>query len=224
MLSSLLAAPHAHVNLSPLPRTKQPLQQIQPTKRETHLQHPPAVVSRLLSDHQLTAGDALGRHRLLGSGDRRAPPGAVYGAPSAREPEPCVAELILCGYSEAQQRPDADLGKTLREGWRASATASATASAAAGAGAARCARTEVAQLLAPPRSAELGVGAPEMAARRGRDEMAALAAAGGLVVGPEEFDEIFDDAAALEGGGEGGCSLEGFLEARQQRLRHQLGV
>jgi len=200
-----------------------------PTRRPHHLnnhqQHAPAIVTCLLSDHQLTHGDALGRHKRLGGGDRKLPPGTVFGCPSAREPEPCVAELIRCGYSEEEQQPDADLGKTLHEGWRTAATvAGGEPGWAASAGAANCAKTEVPQLLAPPRSAELGVGTAQMAALRSREEMAGLVAAAGLVLEAEGFDEVFSAAAGAEGGGSDHCSLAGFLDFRQQLLRGKLAM
>lgn len=37
---------------------------------------------------------------------------------SAREAEPSVGELLRGWYTPEQQQPDADLGKSIREGWR----------------------------------------------------------------------------------------------------------
>ncbi len=80
-------------------------------------------MSHLYEQHKLTAGDALGQPRLLGVGERKPPPGGIYGKPSGREPEPCVGELIKGWYTPEQQAPDADLGKSLREGFRNTAPA-----------------------------------------------------------------------------------------------------
>ncbi|GBF97983.1 flagella associated protein [Raphidocelis subcapitata] len=205
------------------------MKQILQPQLDEGIQQPPAVVPALFLDHHLT-GDALGRHRLLGGGDRRCD-AAAFGAPSAREAEPCVGDLIRSAYPPEQQAPDADLGKSLHEGHRAAPGGVLEAggggcqwgggAAAGAAGAASCSRTEVRQLLAPPASAELGVGATELTAPRRRGEIAALAAEAGLALGEEEFDEVFAHAAAAEGGG-GSCSLAAFLEARQELLRRRL--
>jgi hypothetical protein len=206
-------------------------------------------VLRVHADHTLARGNALGRHKLLGGG-AAAPPGRVFGAPSAREPEPCVAELIRSAYSAEEQAPDADLGKSMREGGRAAATqveqpdgggggndahggllASQERRPTAAAGEASCRRSEARQLLAPPRSAELGVGHAELLAPRPRGEMAGLVAAAGLALGEEDFEAAFGAAADAEAGGgsdsHGGgkrCSLAGFMDARQQLLRRAAGM
>jgi hypothetical protein len=199
-------------------------------------------VPRVHADYTLIRGDALGRHKLMGTGDRALPLGFVFGAPSAREPEPCVGELIRSAYSAAEQEPDADLGKSLREGWRAAdgssggaALGTSTARQPPAAGEpceAACRRTEARQLLAPPRSAELGVGQVELEAPRSEGEMAGLVAAAGLGMGEAEFQQVFFEAARLEAatavgsvaGGGARCSLAGFMEARQQLLRQQAGM
>jgi hypothetical protein len=78
----------------------------------------------------MTQGEELGKPRRLGaagmSGEGRASAstagagglGMVFGAPSAREPEPCVGEILRGWYTPEEQGPDADLGKSIREGWR----------------------------------------------------------------------------------------------------------
>lgn len=181
-----------------------------------------------MHDHKLTHGDALGRHKLLGGADRKLPPGQVFGKPSAREAEPCVGELIRNGYAAAEQLPDADLGKSLREGWRAAAddlggldlaggdlratggTAAgdgkgsvrgrpaAAGTAAAKQGAMSCNKTEARKLLAPPKSVELGVDDEQLWAQRSKEGIAALAAGAGLDLDEWEFDQVFEVAAAAD--------------------------
>jgi hypothetical protein len=188
-------------------------------------------VTKLMRDHQLTHGDALGRHKLLGGGDRGLSEGHTFGAPSAREGEPCVGELIRCGYSQQEQEPDADLGKSLREGWRAAAgiasykPAHAPANGGIG-GKSSCMTSSVRQLLAPPHWAEIGVTEQQLQAQRGREGIAALAVAAGVTFSSEgEFNELFQAAASAGAEGDGGsCSLARFMEARQQWLRQQVGV
>ncbi|KAI8467430.1 MAG: hypothetical protein J3K34DRAFT_481434 [Monoraphidium minutum] len=210
------------------------MKQILQPELDDGVQHPPAVVTRLMRDHQLTHGDALGRPRPLGAGARAPPRGGAFGAPSAREAEPCVGELIRCGYSPEEQRPDADLGKSLREGFRAAPAGAACAAGAAerrgggGGGSGGCNASTVRPLLAPPHWAELGVSEEQLAAPRGREGLAALAAAAALDLGEGEFEEVFRRAAAAEG--EDGercdarCSLAAFMAARQQWLREAVGL
>ena len=77
----------------------------------------------------MTQGDELGKPRRLGAAGMRREGGSVtaadaggsgrvFGAPSAREPEPCVGEIIRGWYTPEKQAPDSDLGKSVREGWR----------------------------------------------------------------------------------------------------------
>ena len=203
---------------------------------------------RLVADRALVRGDAPGRRRLAGAGDRPPPPGGAFGAPSVRRgAEPSVGELIrgAGAYSPEQQQPDADLGKSLRAGWRAAATTGGGAGGASGdaasvagarAGALSCARASGARaLLAPPKSCVEGVGAEELAAPRGEGEMRALAAAAGLEMPGGAFEEIFAAAAAAtrmamesvddcSGAGKPQCTLSAFVEARHAWLRAHTAV
>ena len=78
------------------------------------------MASKLQEDFKLTSADTLGTVRNLGAGDRKLPPTHAFGVASLLngKREPGVDVLLTGGYSESQQQPDADLGKSLREGWR----------------------------------------------------------------------------------------------------------
>lgn len=82
------------------------------------VQHYPKIVSKLYDEHKMSQPDALGHVQHLGASGGRVPADGVFGKPSARESEPCVGELIRGWYRPEEQQPDADLGKSLREGWR----------------------------------------------------------------------------------------------------------
>ncbi len=114
---------HAHAGLYPCTRLNciRPCScpHLQPNSCPC-VQQPAKVASKLQEDFKLTSADTLGTVRKLGAGDRHLPPTHAYGVTSLLngKREPGVDVLLTGGYSKEQQQPDADLGKSLREGWR----------------------------------------------------------------------------------------------------------
>ncbi|PNH00518.1 hypothetical protein TSOC_013655 [Tetrabaena socialis] len=80
----------------------------------------PKVLPKLHEDYKATATDYLGRPKQLGTGNRtNLPPDHTFGVPSMRKGrEPGVVQLLTGKYGQDEQAPDADLGKSLREGFR----------------------------------------------------------------------------------------------------------
>ena len=162
----------------------------------------------------------------------------------ARAIRTALARRRRCGYSLEEQQADADLGKSLREGWRATDACgrgadctggtSSTSGGGGRAGADAAGRGRgrrsgsVRGLLAPPLWAEMGLSDEQLLAPRCREEIAELVVAAGLAPEGCELGEVFDAAAAAEAAAGGGvadmCSLAGFMEARQRWLRQQVGV
>ena len=71
----------------------------------------------MLDDFRSIDNDAVGKVHIVGNGPK--PPIDRLGMPSMRHGlEPGVGELIRGNYSVDVQKPDADLGTTLRVGWR----------------------------------------------------------------------------------------------------------
>lgn len=79
-------------------------------------QLPSKIVDQRLDDFKATHDDALAVGKSLGHGPRT--PRPAFGVPSARRQEEGAGRVIRGWYSEREQQPDADLGKSLREGWR----------------------------------------------------------------------------------------------------------
>lgn len=160
-----------------------------------------------------------------------------------------VGELIHGGYSAAQQQPDADLGKSLREGFRNIPPAAADGSIdsrAAGGGRAYglpSVRTDLhpparasianaqnygneadaAALLSPCSTADRGVNEEHYSARRDAAGVRGLLAGAGIAMGDAEFAACFEAAAASEGSS-GRASLMAFMDTRHQMLHQQAGL
>lgn len=82
-------------------------------------QHHAQVASKLHEDYKISCTDYLGKARLLGTGERGLPAGHTFGLHSLRHGvQAGVGELFRTGYTQDQLQPDADLGKSLREGYR----------------------------------------------------------------------------------------------------------
>jgi hypothetical protein len=91
-------------------------------------QQPSKLGSKIHEDYKAAATDLLGKPRKLGAGDRpQLGPDHTYGTHSLKHgPEPGVDQLIQGFYTQEQQQPDGDLGKSLREGYRNIAPADKT--------------------------------------------------------------------------------------------------
>eukprot|EP00955_Chlamydomonas_euryale_P063651 358731-Chlamydomonas_euryale.AAC.10 len=206
---------------------------------EQHLTRARAPPAAPPQDFKATQADLLGQTRKLGGGDRpNLPANHTYGLHSLRHgPEPGVDQLIQGAYTAAQQAPDADLGKSLREGWRNVAPEGRTFGVpsirtdvpkprVAGVANTRNYGNEpdALQLLRPPKSVELGVGEEAYMAMRSRDEVRALVADAALQLSDEEFERCWGMAAGADGEGPDRACLDTFFRARHHVLSQTLEV
>jgi hypothetical protein len=76
------------------------------------------MLRRYIEDFKMTANDELGRVKNLGHGPTAAEDNHIYGIPSRRFHEWGAGRLLKGDYSEEEQLPDPDLGKSLRQGYR----------------------------------------------------------------------------------------------------------
>lgn len=160
-----------------------------------------------------------------------------------------MGELLHGGYTAEQQQPDADLGKSLREGFRNVLPAAADGSIDAGRGVggrvfglpsvrtdlhppARASianaqnfgnEPDAAALLSPCSTADRGVNEDHYSTRRDAAGVHALLAGAGIAMPEEEFAECFEAASASEGSS-GRASLMAFMDARHRMLHHQAGL
>mmetsp|Transcript_523 Transcript_523/g.1407 ORF Transcript_523/g.1407 Transcript_523/m.1407 type:complete len:287 (-) Transcript_523:468-1328(-) len=200
---------------------------------------PAKLAAKIHQDFKATQADLLGQTRKLGGGDRpNLPANHTYGLHSLRHgPEPGVDQLIQGAYTAAQQAPDADLGKSLREGWRNVAPEGRTFGVpsirtdvpkprVAGVANTRNYGNEpdALQLLRPPKSVELGVGEEAYMAMRSRDEVRALVADAALQLSDEEFERCWGMAAGADGEGPDRACLDTFFRARHHVLSQTLEV
>jgi len=78
------------------------------------------IVPAMLEHFYITEKDHLGQVKKLGHGNRNIPPDFAYGAPSEGRNSDSwgVRKLLVGGYTEEQQIPDVDLGKSIKPGHR----------------------------------------------------------------------------------------------------------
>lgn len=201
------------------------------------LEQTPKVASKLYEDHKLAAADRLGQVRQLGTGERGLDPAHTYGVASMRHgPEPGMKELLTGGYSVKEQEPDADLGKSLREGWRNIQPEDRTFGTPS-------IRTDIAmpkarsvsstinygnepdalQLIRPPRSVAVGVHEEHYIKLRPKAEIQELVAEAAIELSSEEFDKLFAMSAEADGETEL-CCLDTFFRARHHVLAQTINV
>lgn len=152
----------------------------------------------------------------------------------------CVAHLMHGAHSVEEQLPDADLGKSLREGFRNIPPPGVDPNRAYGVPSVRTdlhlrSRTSVANaqnygnepdamsLLSPCSTADRGVNEHTYAEKRDRDGIKTLLTSAGITLPDEEFSEVFQ-AAAKEEGSNHRASLMAFMSSRHKRLHEQAGV
>ncbi len=210
---------------------------LQPALDQT-LPQPSKVSNKIYEDYKASATDYLGKTKKLGTGDRtQLAPDHAYGMPSLRYgPEPGVDQLLQGSFTPEEQNPDADLGKSLREGWRNVAPEGRTF----GVPSIRtdipqpkvrsCANTtnfgnepDAFQLLRPPHSVERGVHEEHYMALRGRPEVKELVVEAGIELSDEDFDKVFSMASEADGEAEQ-CCLDTFFRARHHLLAQTIKV
>uniref|UniRef100_A0A7S2VV15 EFHB C-terminal EF-hand domain-containing protein n=1 Tax=Chlamydomonas chlamydogama TaxID=225041 RepID=A0A7S2VV15_9CHLO len=199
---------------------------------------PAKVASKLHEDFKLSATDYLGKTRKLGTGERpQLPPDHAFGMPSLRRgPEPGVEKLLHGAYTPEQQQPDADLGKSLREGWRNIAPEGRTFGVPS-------IRTDIPlpkatsvsntinygnepdalQLLRPPRSVERGIHEEHYMQLRPKDDVRELVKEADIEMDDATFDRVFEMAAQADGESQQ-CCLDTFFRARHHDLSRTIQV
>lgn len=173
---------------------------------------PPVVVEKLLEDFRVVSTEGLGQVKNLGYGTT-APSNHIFGMPSQAAPEWGVRECIG-NYTEEEQEPDKDLGRSIRPGWRnvgppqrvfgvpsirSDVPAPALKSVAdhqnygdeAGA----------ATLLYPPRFADGGVTQADFLTSTSKAELADIFRSAGFQLDDKQVDETFERAKTLDSNG-----------------------
>ena len=173
---------------------------------------PPVVVEKLLEDFRVVSTEGLGQVKNLGYGTT-APSNHVFGMPSQAGPEWGVRECIG-NYTEEEQQPDKDLGRSIRPGWRnvgppqrvfgvpsirSDVPAPALKSVAdhqnygdeAGA----------ATLLYPPRFADGGVTQADFLTSTSKAELSDIFRSAGFQLDDKQVDETFERAKTLDPNG-----------------------
>ncbi|KAK9804914.1 hypothetical protein WJX72_011725 [[Myrmecia] bisecta] len=194
------------------------------------------VVDKRLEDFQLTNKDLLGTPKNLGFGERGLPVDHTFGAASVRSgPEFGVDVLIKGNYTAKEQAPDADLGKSLRDGWRNIPTKKTFGLPTV--------RTDIVppkhrsvanvhnygnepdtmQLIHPTATAERGISEEHYLKLRSKDELRDILAAAGITLEAEEFGHIFAAACAADKA-DNRCCIDVFMRCRHQLLEHLHGL
>ena len=76
------------------------------------------IITKELADFKLTSQDQLGQPKNLGLGEKGVPEDHVYGKPTRTFVEWDAGRLMSGDYTQEEQEPDADLGRSLRPGYR----------------------------------------------------------------------------------------------------------
>jgi len=195
------------------------------------------IVTKALADFKITNSDRLGAPKSMGHGDRGLPETHTFGKPTRTFVEWDAGRLLGGDYSEAEQAADADLGRSLRPGYRNVAPDNKVFGVPS-------IRTDLPNpkarsvadnqnygnepsamhLLTPGVGADMGVGEEQYAMLRGKEEVRELVDMAGVQFDDdEEFDAAFDIAAQFCGSVDM-CSVEALLQARQNVLRKASGL
>ncbi|KAG2450939.1 hypothetical protein HYH02_004212 [Chlamydomonas schloesseri] len=188
---------------------------------------PPKVLPKLHEDFKATATDYLGRPRQLGTGDRpQLGPDHAFGQPSMRKGrEPGVGELLTGRFAAEEQAPDADLGKSLREGFRNQPKPGDEGRSFG----VPTIRTDVrlpklrsvanacnygnepdaGQVLRPPLAADLGISDEAFVALRPKAELRQLVEEAGLALSDADFEAAWALAADADGGAAAAAAAAG---------------
>jgi len=192
------------------------------------------VVPATLADFRAARADELGRVRTCGFGDRAVSAEAA-GIPSSRFDDAGVEALLKGIGGTGDVRPDADLGRSLRPGYRnvprdgddgrsfgvpsvrtdLPAPRSVSVANATNFGN----EPDAASLVFPSAGAERGVGDQVMSRAVDADEIRGLVAAAGVEMDDETVAEVFARAAT-----DGKCRLTQFLRAKAALERERAGL
>eukprot|EP00803_Ostreobium_quekettii_P003040 evm.model.scf_1563.2 EVM.evm.TU.scf_1563.2 scf_1563:10976-23713(+) len=192
----------------------------------------PKVVDKKVDEYQRATVDPLGRSKWAswGKGDPRE--GMTFGCPSVTFHQDGVDKLITGRYTKREQAPDADLGTSLREGWRNTAPegkvfgiptvrldipAPTTQSVA---------NTQnygnepgAHHLIHPTATADRGVNEEHYLKPWGRDQLRSLLDSCGMHMGDGDFEATFRSAGGESQGGT--CCIDSFMAERYKRLAQE---
>ena len=159
-----------------------------------------------------------------------------------------VDKLIRGNYTPREQAPDADLGRSLREGFRNPPAAADPHARAFGVPSVRTDlpapqhlsvanrhnygnEADCTSLLSPCSTADRGVNEVHYLEHRSRAAIRELLAASNIALPEADFEVCFAAASEAErlGGGAGSCSgdavsLKAFMEKRHEMLRARAGL
>jgi len=197
----------------------------------------PSIVPKHHEDFLMAAKDGLGRPKIHGTVSHALGPDHAFGKPSLTGLEPGAGQIMAGFYTPAQQGPDADLGKSVRPGFRnewhdpsrvfglpSMRTDQAKPHLPSIANTVNYGDEAAAQhLLAPARSALMGVSETHYLQMRGRAELKRFLRAAKLDLPDHEFEDIFVMAAEHDEQPDK-CCMETFMKARHMIVARALGL
>jgi len=204
---------------------------------DPEVKHNPSIVPQHHEEFQMAAKDALGRSKVHGTVPHTLGPAHAFGKPSLTGLEPGAGQIISGFYTAEQQGPDADLGKSIRPGFRnewhdpnrvfgipSLRTDQPRPHLPSVANNVNYGDEASAHhLLAPARSAILGVSETHYLQMRGRAEIKRFLRVAKLDVPDHEFEDIFVMAAEHDEQPDK-CCMETFMRARHMIVARALGL
>ncbi|DBA88436.1 TPA: hypothetical protein ACH3X2_004926 [Trebouxia sp. C0005] len=198
-----------------------------------------ASSARLCDQHweefQATNRDELGQVKRLGMAGRQLPADHIFGVPSKHELG-SVSTLLKGDYSPEQLQDDADLGKSLKEGWRNLGPAGRIYGVPTVRKDIRAPRKQSIanaqnygnepnsmQLIHPSATAERGVTEQHYKQQMSKDVMRDIIGASGILMDSAVFDAIFQHAAQRDQCNDS-CCLDSFMHSRQQWLAQKMQI
>lgn len=193
------------------------------------------IIDKRVEDFKSTYNDELGRVKNLGHGEKP-PEGHIYGVPSRRFTEWGAGRLIKGDYSEEEQAPDTDLGKSLRQGYR-NVPDPVNPDRAFGV---PCIRTDLpareyerrsvadncnygnepsaVSLIFPSSGAERGVVETDYNKPYTKEDLSQFYADTGIQMAEGEFEAAFETAAEVDGFGGDACTINTFQRVRMANM------
>jgi len=181
------------------------------------------LVNKVVEDFKENRSEKLGQTKTLGARNVTLSEDHTFGVSSRKFEEWGVGKLMNGIYTEAEQVPDADLGKSIKKGFRNIAPKDRVFGAPT-------VRTDIytpsersvadnnnygyepntMALLYPADGAERGITEEDFLEARSRDEIKTLTKMAKLGMKDEDFDRIYNISADAAGN----CSLYNFLKAK----------
>ncbi|KAA6430086.1 MAG: flagella associated [Trebouxia sp. A1-2] len=215
------------LTLQPIPLALQPGQDLAASSARLCDQH--------WEEFQATNRDELGQVKRLGMAGRQLPADHIFGVPSKHELG-SVSTLLKGDYSPEQLQDDADLGKSLKEGWRNLGPAGRIYGVPTVRKDIRAPRKQSIanaqnygnepnsmQLIHPSATAERGVTEQHYKQQMSKDVMRDIIGASGILMDSAVFDAIFQHAAQRDQCNDS-CCLDSFMHSRQQWLAQKMQI